>query len=187
MNSPESQPAHDTNLSGELELKFLNLILKASSIGVWYWDLTNNKITLNEQAHNIFGINIDEFDGSFDDFMAFIHPEDLHRVSLQLNSILNSSSSYSMDFKIIKLNQEVAHLRSRGAVYKNPLGKPAKIINIVWNIGKEKLIQEKLLEASLYKEAILNSADCEMAVDFTPNSGGTLQAMAHVLYNYTKH
>jgi Mg2+ and Co2+ transporter CorA len=28
---------------------------------------------------------------------------------------------------------------------------------------------------------------CEMAVDFTPNSGGTLQAMAHVLYNYTKH
>jgi hypothetical protein len=38
-------------------------------------------------------------------------------------------------------------------------------------------------------EAIVNQkrAGCEMAVDFTPNSGGTLQAMAHVLYNYTKH
>jgi hypothetical protein len=46
------------------------------------------------------------------------------------------------------------------------------------------LVSKGIIRIGTLKEF---STYCEMAVDFTPNSGGTLQAMAHVLYNYTKH
>jgi predicted AAA+ superfamily ATPase len=50
------------------------------------------------------------------------------------------------------------------------------------------LLYKDVIELDLLLRTYAEYNDgCEMAVDFTPNSGGTLQAMAHVLYNYTKH
>jgi len=45
-------------------------------LGHWSFDLKENKLYLSDEIYQLFEIEPSQFDGSFDTFMEFIHPED---------------------------------------------------------------------------------------------------------------
>lgn len=137
----------------------LDLVLQAAEIGTWSWDLLTNEVVWDELACKIFGVKSEDFAGTFNAFASCIHPEDKEQLSQQINNSLTNRAPYFLNYRAIKPNGDIVYLNAQGTVYKNSFGKPIKIIGIVWDITKEKIAQMKLLEATRFKRAILDSTD----------------------------
>lgn len=54
----------------------LQLVLKASQLGFWDWDIKNNIVTRNERLAEILGYQLSEIEFTVKQWVDFIHPDD---------------------------------------------------------------------------------------------------------------
>ena len=54
----------------------LQLVLKASQLGFWDWDITNNIVTRNERWAEILGYQLSDIEFTVKQWTDFIHPDD---------------------------------------------------------------------------------------------------------------
>ncbi|MCG8429124.1 MAG: response regulator [Chromatiales bacterium] len=55
----------------------LQLVIETTAVGIWDWDIENNRITLNERWANIIGYTLDELEPiTVDSWMSHMHPDD---------------------------------------------------------------------------------------------------------------
>ena len=99
-------------------------ILSASiNIGYMEWDITIGRpVNFSEEIGKILGSSLDSLYQQCkceEDFFKFVHPVDHRRVRNYLKDFLNNSRSGlgvdSLDFRIVRLDGEVRHLR--GLIY----------------------------------------------------------------------
>ncbi len=57
----------------------LSLATRAGGVGIWDYDVLNNKIDWDEQMFRLNGITRDEFGGAYEAWLAGIHPDDRQR------------------------------------------------------------------------------------------------------------
>ena len=67
----ERKAAEEAIRSSEARLK---LALDAGRIGVWDWDIVQNRIEWSDLVYEIHGVRRDQFPGSVDDFARLIEP-----------------------------------------------------------------------------------------------------------------
>jgi GAF domain-containing protein len=58
----------------------LELALEAGRMGTWEWDAGSNRVTWSPQLEAIHGLTPGTFAGTFDAYLADVHPDDLERV-----------------------------------------------------------------------------------------------------------
>ncbi|MFB6284420.1 MAG: PAS domain S-box protein [Halobacteria archaeon] len=66
----------------------LNLAIENTGTGIWEWDLESDEIDLFGGTESIFGLEKDEFGGSFQNFLDLLHPDDLTEVKESIERYL---------------------------------------------------------------------------------------------------
>ena len=65
----------------ETELRELNQrlhrVLDYSSIGIWEWDWEGERLVWDQTMHEIYGVDVEDFRGSYRDWSDRIHPDDI--------------------------------------------------------------------------------------------------------------
>lgn len=85
-----------------LEKNYKNLIQAHGFeyIGSWEMDLVLNKSYLSEEAYRIFGITSEQYDGTNEGFLKFVHPDDINIINNYINNPIKDHS-YDMEYRII--------------------------------------------------------------------------------------
>ena len=68
-----------TKRSLELSTKLL-LATQVAQIGVWEYSFQRRKFMADDVLFSLYGITASDFDGSYEEWMQFIHPDDKERV-----------------------------------------------------------------------------------------------------------
>ena len=93
--------------------------LGAAQVGTWEWDSRTNRVIWSQETERIFGLPPGTFDGSYEGFLALVHPDDRHSLSAAITNAVNDHSPYRIEHRIITPSGATRWVACRGrATYR---------------------------------------------------------------------
>ncbi len=136
----------------------LQLALKAAKAACWEWDIQADKIFWQGEIQDLKGsehkcaLNPENYW-----FQKLIHLEDRHKVNLAVKSAVDSGTDYDLEFRVVLPSGDVRWIASKGRVFSDQYGRPAKMIGIDIDITDSKLAELALKETESRQRALLNN------------------------------
>ena len=97
-------------------------------LGSWEWDTKNNKVTWSDELYKIYGLESNEFEGSFEGYLKRVHPGSREYVKQKLTEALQRKKHFDFYERIVRPNGSIRILYSNGIVITDEDGNPAQMI-----------------------------------------------------------
>jgi len=99
----------------------MKLALRVAAIGLWEWNIPEDRVEWSDRLYEIHGLRPGEFDGTMAAYRALVHPDDLASVTDGLDS------PGDLEFRIVRPGGEVRWLRM--SVEPNPESVTAAVMD----------------------------------------------------------
>ena len=126
---------------------------RMAHLGSWEMDLKDtvnidsNELRWSEETYRIFGYKPGEVKLTKELLFNSIHPDDRQRVGNAVAEALRKSSTYDIEHRIVLRNGEERHVRERGEVVIDGVGKPVQMRGIVMDITERRQLGEQLRQS----------------------------------------
>lgn len=163
----------DIDKKKKAELKYfetserLKIATKTANIGVFQFELTENKILWDDNMYELHGVSKNISPITYEIWASTVHPEDLDRVTHEFELALKGEKDFNQDFRIICQDNIVKHVKGLLAVTKRDENdNPLQVIGANWDISelKNTKLQLERSKAS-FSETFQNSAAGMALVD----------------------
>lgn len=137
----------------------LNFIVNNSPACAFVWEMKDNWPVkyVSENLFTLFGYEVDDFFSGRILFADIIHPDDLSRVTQEVQDNLAAGiTEYRQEYRLIAKNGSVHWVDDRTWVMVDQKGKPFLLQGILWDITDRKQAEKKLEETSNILEAMLD-------------------------------
>ena len=135
----------------------LDLLLAATSLGIWHWDLTSGKITRRGPIEKIFGAAQEMYKGTIDGLIALIHPDDLLEFRTAVERARKEKNLYEHEFRVVAADGSFRWLQGKGRFTYDAAGLPITMEGIVLDVTQRREAQAALDKAGRRIAAILES------------------------------
>ncbi|WP_181165753.1 EAL domain-containing protein [Mesorhizobium sp. B2-4-12] len=130
----------------------LELALEASAIGVWEHDLETNHLTWDDRVNEIYGREPDGGSRGYSDWAGAIHPADLPGALADFDKAVAGRSTYSSEYRIVRPNGEIRHVRSTAIFYEIANNSP-RMVGAEWDVTADVLLNTDLVRAKQLTES----------------------------------
>jgi PAS domain S-box-containing protein len=120
------------------------LAQRAANIGSWDWNVETGELFWSEQIEPIFGFRKGEFGGTYEAFLAAVHPDDRDLVVDSVNKAVNEGAEYAIEHRIIWSDGSVHWVSENGDVFRDGNGKAIRMMGIVQDITERKAVEDAL-------------------------------------------
>jgi len=124
----------------------LSQALQAANMGVWDYDLSSQELIWSPEHEKLFGLAPGEFDGHYETFESFIHPDDRHKIRESIQQAIAQRGELICLFRIIGEDGTIHWIESRGQVFSNEKNEPQNIRGTVINLD-QRILQEESLKS----------------------------------------
>ena len=149
----------------------LRLATQAGNIGIWEFDVVNNKLLWDKQMCALYGLTANTFGGDYESWRKTIHPDDAERTHIELQASIKEGKGYSSEFRGVWPDSSIKTIKSTAKIERNKDGKALKFTGVNWGISDikkdEEILQNTLEIVSNYKDAL----DESTIVAFTDHKG----------------
>ena len=142
----------------------LALATRAGAVGVWEYDLVNNRLVWDDQMFRLYGTAREDFSGAYESWQAGVHPEDRRRGDEEIQAALRGEKDYDTEFRVVWPDDSVHSIRALAQVQRGSDGRPLRLIGTNWDITTAKEAAEKLRESNRKLEEATVKAN-ELAVE----------------------
>ena len=108
----------------------LQLALDAARLGIWDWDVTQDRLVWDDSMYQIYGIREEEFSGAYDAWSRCLVPEDHARATDDIEAALRGDREYRSDFRVRRSDGVVRVIRGVGHTIRNADGAPVRMVGI---------------------------------------------------------
>ena len=141
----------------------LTLANRAAKIGIWDWDIVNNRLEWDENMYELYGRSKAQFAGAYEAWLDAILPEDKPMADTISEQARNGLREYDTVFRILLPDGTVKHIRAFGDVLCDETGKATRMVGVNIDITGEVKKQETIRES----EARFQSAFHYAAIGMT--------------------
>jgi two-component system, cell cycle sensor histidine kinase and response regulator CckA len=125
----------------------LDLALQSAHMGVWRWEIRENRRYIDDLACQLLGIETTTFTGTAEEFFRVVHPEDRERVRAALARTLEHDVPYEPEYRVVWPEGSIRHVTARGRLVRDDTGQPLRINGILWDITEQRSLEEERLKA----------------------------------------
>ena len=140
----------------------LALATRAGGVGIWDYDVVNNRLVWDDGMYRLYGIGADQFGGAYESWRAGVHPEDLVLGDAEIQMALRGEKEFDTEFRVLWPNGTIRNIRALAVVHRDAAGQPLRMIGTNWDITSQKQAEAELQEVNRYLEAATARAN-EMA------------------------
>ena len=117
---------------------------RAAHLGVWDYDIRNNREFWDERMLALYGMKQEDFSGGYADWVNRLHPDDrvLHDEITQ--RALRGEIEYDTEFRVVWPDGSVHWLKAYGQLIRGADGEPARMIGVNYDISAEKSAAEQI-------------------------------------------
>lgn len=133
----------------------LEMALEAADAGVWRMDIDSEELSWDDKSKELWGYGPDEFEGTFDEFMSRVHPDDWPALEAAYTEAITDRSGYEIEFRVRPDDGSVRWVQAHATVMTDDDGSPTELVGIARDITSRKDRQRELEEY----ESIVESAD----------------------------
>ncbi len=92
----------------------LQLAIDAAGLGIWDWDVEQDRLVWDNSMYRLYGVRKDEFSGAFDAWSRCLVPEDLARANADVEAALRGEREFRSDFRVRRADGAIRdHSRRR--------------------------------------------------------------------------
>ncbi len=142
--------------SGEMLRKLserLTLATKSAEIGIWDWDVVNNKLAWDDTMYSLYGISPDQFGAAYEAWQKGVYPEDLPVAEERVRMALRGERDFDTEFRVVWPDSTVRTLKAYALVERSENGDPVNMIGVNFDITETKRAEEEIKSFNAELEA----------------------------------
>ncbi|MHC1728248.1 MAG: PAS domain S-box protein [Syntrophobacteraceae bacterium] len=134
----------------------LDLALRSAYMGVWSWDIQEDKRYFDHQVCHLHGINPATFTGKAEEFFGVVHPDDHEIIRTALHQAVTEDVLYETAYRAVWPDGSAHYIRARGRLNRDEAGLSKEISGIIWDITERKRSEEQLRESEEAYRTLVN-------------------------------
>ncbi|NQU62981.1 MAG: transporter substrate-binding domain-containing protein, partial [SAR324 cluster bacterium] len=142
----------------------LDIAMSAAKMGNWVYFIPEKRFEADIATEEIFGIKPGEFDGKFETWVEFIHPDDLERVVDRMEQSRSTGANYEDEYRIKLRSGDIRYVSGRGVFVLDQEGTAVRGTGLIWDITEQKEAEFKLKESQKDIENVINLAPVGLAI-----------------------
>lgn len=146
----------------------LNLVISASQLGTWDWDIKSDELIWSSQCKLLYGLPPD-IPMLHELFRNAMHPDDRESVDRQARTALAEKKLYQAEFRTVWPDGSVHWLNSMGRGIYDQQGNPERMLGVTFDISERHCAEQSLLEWKNRYEATVNASG-HLLYDWVPAS-----------------
>jgi len=124
-------------------------------IGLWDWDVVNNTVIWSHETYRQFGYDLDTFTGKVDEPLARIHPDDLPRVKVAIQKVVDGAQDYAAQYRVVHPDGTTYWIDARGVAVRNG---STHMVGVGIDITERALAEQQLRESEKKFRSIIENA-----------------------------
>jgi two-component system, LuxR family, sensor kinase FixL len=135
----------------------LEITLEATNLGMWDWDIVNNKITWNKNLYNLLGYEENAFEVTYEKWQSILHEQDRQKSHESVQEQLLRGNVFIAEFRYKKADGSWIWIEARGKVVRyDENNNPLQMVGINADITHIKEYETLLEEEVFAKTKELN-------------------------------
>lgn len=131
----------------------LEAAASAGIVGIWDWDLVNNRLAWDKVIYRLYGLDEADWGGVYEgpawggacDVCArTIHPEDRAYVEGEIQAALRGESEYAPEFRVVWPDGSVHHIKAMSRMTFDEAGKPLRMVGVNYDVTEQKNVEAML-------------------------------------------
>ncbi len=150
--------------------KRLSRSQEIAHLGSWELDLKENRLTWSDEVYRIFGLKPQEFEATYEAFLAAVHPDDKEAVDAAYSgSLSEGKDGYEIEHRIIRRdNGEKRFVHEKCTHVRDKSGHIVKSLGMVQDITDHKRAEEALSASEeRYRQLVKYAPTGIYEIDFT--------------------
>ncbi len=148
-----AREAHEALLRDEARLR---VALEAGRMGTWSWVLATDVVTWDEPMAARYGMTLAEFDESFEEFAARIHPDDRAWVEQTIADARAGGHDLAFEHHAVWPDGSVHWIESRGRAVHDAHGNLIGMVGVGIDIDDRKRVEAFTVEEAELRAAALS-------------------------------
>ncbi len=166
---------------GERQLQSRNEQLKqaleAARMGMWNWNMVTGEIIWSSEHEQLFGLAPGTFDGRYETFDAYLHPEDRAGLNQAVQTAIQNHRIYRHEFRVIWTDGSIHWLEGRGQAFYDEMNQPIHMTGTIMDITDRKQAEASLrLSEERYRSLVEATAYSVWVIDargYTTNASSS--------------
>jgi PAS domain S-box-containing protein len=130
------------------ERAFLEQAQAVAHIGSWSAEVGGEKrLVWSVEAHRIFGVTPEAFDGTSDAFFSRVHADDRDAVRAAAASAIARGARYDVEHRIVRPDGSIRWLHESADVVRDEHGRAVRMIGTVQDVTDRRLLEDQLRQS----------------------------------------
>ncbi len=125
----------------------LTLAARAGGVGIWDYDPADGRLSWDGQMLRLYGIARDEFEGTYEGWLARLHPDDQAGADADMRLALRAEKDFDTEFRVVWQDGTVRDIRALARVQRDAPGQSVHVIGTTWDITAQKKVERDLRES----------------------------------------
>jgi PAS domain S-box-containing protein len=138
LKSKRTQEISETALKRMLNK--LSLTLEASGIGLWNWDINENKFWFDDQMHRLFNLDPKTFTGTLENFVNLCDGD----IETTFNLAKDGGGFKNLELDLSQQVKRPLQLVLKGKTFYGLQDQPIYMTGVCWDITQEKATQDSV-------------------------------------------
>ena len=139
-------PQKENQAAFEKKVRQLEDAQKLSGIGVWELKINDNELIWSDNVYDIFEVDKNSFDVSYEAFLKLVHPEDREKVNQLYTDSVKKKTSYTVTHRLHFDDGRVKYVNEYCRTEYDQNGNPAVSVGVVQDITEYKSMVQKCKE-----------------------------------------
>ena len=129
---------------------------RIAHLGSWEHDLVADKLVWSDEMYRIFGVDRQQFGGTYEDFLACIHRRDRETVKDGVSRAIRQRKPQSIQYRILHPDGEERIIHGLHEVFFDDSGRPVRASGTAQDVTEQRFAEEQLRKLSLAVEQSSN-------------------------------
>jgi PAS domain S-box-containing protein len=139
---------------------------RTAHVGSFEWDIRSNAVNWTDELHRIYGLEVGQFAGRLEAFLAMVHPDDMEHSKAVVAEALQKKGPFAYDHRIVRADGSTRTLHTRGEVLGDEAGNAVRMVGTCWDVTElAEATQARERSLSLLQATIEATADGILVVD----------------------
>ena len=140
------------NLSNRLEVA-----VKSAEIGIWEWDIVNDRLIWDDRMYELYGVKQSEFSGVVKEWEKSLHPDDSEYARECVWQAIRDERIFDPEFRIVLPDGQIRIIQAYAIVQRNSQGEAERIIGVNIDITERKQARQKIQQQAEREHLLLET------------------------------